>query len=203
MDRPREIREAAARLFWERGYAATSVNDIAAAVNIRAPSLYNHIESKQQLLHDIMFGGIRAMREAFDNAISVSDDTAERIRLAAEAHVLHHAHRSLEAQVATYEIPHLDEPARSVLLAERRAYARDWRLLIERGVSEGICNVASAKLAAFMLIDLGIGVSRWFSAEGDLSSDQIAKIYGDVALRIVCGPSPVAVPPDSVRRPHA
>jgi AcrR family transcriptional regulator len=55
VSRKQEIQTAAARLFGERGFAASSVRDIAQAVGLGAASLYNHIGSKDELLSTICF----------------------------------------------------------------------------------------------------------------------------------------------------
>ena len=47
------ILEAAARLFRDKGYAATSMRDLARAVDLKASSLYNHIGSKEEILQNI------------------------------------------------------------------------------------------------------------------------------------------------------
>ena len=49
------IQEAAVRLFRDKGYSATSMRDLADAVNLKASSLYNHISSKEEILKDICF----------------------------------------------------------------------------------------------------------------------------------------------------
>jgi AcrR family transcriptional regulator len=177
--------DAAVTLFYERGYRATTVNDIAGALNIRAPSLYKHIGSKQEILRQIMFDGIDAMLAEFEAAVATTDDVADRIRHAAEAHVRHHARRSRIAFVNTYEIQSLEEPARSELLARRRAYTEAWRHLIDDGQRAGVCSMPSVKLAVFSILDLGIGVARWFRPDGELSPETLASYYGDIAMRIV------------------
>jgi AcrR family transcriptional regulator len=185
MTRLEEIRQVALELFFERGYSSTSMRDIAAALQMRAPSLYNHVGSKQELLREIMFEGMDAVQREFDDAIATTDDIAEQIRCAAEAHIRHHARRALSAHVNTYEIPSLEEPSRTELIERRRGYTRQWSDLITRGNELGVCRARSPRLAAFAIIDMGIGVARWYRADGPLSESTIVTLYGQMALRIV------------------
>jgi AcrR family transcriptional regulator len=185
MSRNLEIRQVAVKLFSEKGYNATSLKDIATVMNLRAPSLYNHIESKQKLLQEIMFDGIKSLTDEFTEAVGTASDVTDQLRAATEAHIRHHARQGVVAHVNTYEIPNLEEPAHSKLLEARRTYARMWEDLIQRGIDEGLFDTVHPKLAAFSIIDLGAGVARWFRADGELSEDELVRYYGHLALRIV------------------
>lgn len=185
MSRNLEVREVAVELFYERGYRATSLRDIAQRMNLRAPSLYNHIGSKQELLREIMFSGIDSLSSEFEEAIRSAEDVTEKIRLGAEAHIRHHIRCRVQAHVNTYEIPSLDEPARTELLRRRRDYARRWESLIAQAVFEGRAATKHPKLAAFSIIDLGAGVARWYRPGRAISEDRLVDYYGELALRIV------------------
>lgn len=189
MSRNLEVREIAVQLFYERGYCATSLKDIAERMHLRAPSLYNHIGSKQQLLQEIMFSGIESLTREFDEAVASAEDVADKIRLGTEAHIRHHIRCRVQAHVNTYEIPSLEEPARTELLRRRRNYARQWEALIAQAVAEGRAFTEHPKLAAFSIIDLGAGVARWYRPGGALSEDSLVDYYGAIALRIVVGDS--------------
>lgn len=180
-----EIRQAALRRFYERGYHATSLKEIARDVDLRAPSLYNHIDSKQRLLQDLMFDGIESLISEVQAAIASGDSILEKIRLGTEAHIRHHVQHRIATHVNTYEIPALEEPARTRLLQRRRDYAQMWRALVESGVREGVCHTENPKIAAFALIDLGIGVSRWFRPDGEVPEEDMIAFYGSLALRMV------------------
>lgn len=182
MNRPLEIRDAAIRLFYERGYNATSLKEIADVVQLRAPSLYNHIDSKQKLLQDIMFDGVGALIADTDVAIAGSDDIIEQIRLAAGALVRHNIVRQRQAYVNTVEIPSLEEPARDELIRRRRAYIDRWVALIERGVAEGRVIAPEPMLSAFNIIDMIAGLARWYRPEGRWSQDQLVAHYGRMVL---------------------
>jgi AcrR family transcriptional regulator len=185
LSRPLEIRAAAIRLFYERGYNATSLKEIADVVQLRAPSLYNHIDSKQKLLQEIMFDGIAALTKDFDDAVAQSHDLIEQIRLGAEALVRHNVRRQQQAYVNTYEIPSLEEPARTELIRQRRAYIDRWVALIKRGVAEGVVVAPEPMLAAFNIIDLIAGLARWYRPSGRWTEDDLVAHYGRLTLCIL------------------
>lgn len=179
------IREAAIDLFFDRGYHGTSMRDIATALEIRAPSLYNHVSSKQALLQDIIFQDIELLQREFDAATGSAPDAREKVRRGAEAHVRHHVLRSREAKINHNEIAALEEPAQRELKRKRRAYGQGWVELVEQAIEEGVASCPSPKLAAFAILDMGIGVSRWFRPEGLYSANTLPVYYGDFALALL------------------
>lgn len=188
--RSAEIREAALTLFAERGYHGTSMKDIAAVLGIRAPSLYNHVASKQEILREVMSGTMEALLAEHAAAVGSSEDVVERLRRAAEAHVRYHARHRREIRVGNREVRSLDDPARTRVVDLRRRYARSWEGIIEAGRAAGRFDVPAPRLATYAILQMGIGVSDWFREDGPLSEAVIAYHYGDMALRLV-GASPV------------
>jgi AcrR family transcriptional regulator len=172
-------------LFAERGYPGTSMKDIAAALGLRAPSLYNHLESKQALLQEIMLGTIETLIREQDAVLATTDDVTDQLRRIMEAHARFHTRYQREVRIGNSQIPHLAEPMRTRIRELRRRYARPWISLIERGVAEGRFETPSAQLSAYAMLQMGMGVSLWFRAAGPLSESQVAYYYGDMALRLV------------------
>jgi AcrR family transcriptional regulator len=195
MGRVDEIRQVAIRLFAERGYHGTSMKDIAEAMDIRAPSLYNHLESKQQLLRDVIVESLDRLLASHLAAIESTDDVAEQLHRATEAHVLFHASYPDEVHIGNREIPSLEEPGRSEVLQRRRTYAHRWVDMIERGNAEGRFDARSPKLATYAILEMGIGVSNWFKPDREMSASTIAWHFGDMALRIVGAKSSLALQP--------
>jgi AcrR family transcriptional regulator len=185
LSRSDEIQSAAIELFYKQGYSATSLKEIADMVNLRAPSLYNHIESKQKLLQDIMFDGIDSLIAAFDEAVAQSDDVLEKVRLASQALVRHNIRRQKQAYVNTYEIPSLEGESRDELIRRRRSYIDRWVKLIESGVSGGLIVVSEPMLTTFNIIDLGAGLSRWYRPGGRWTEEKLVAHYGRLTLSML------------------
>jgi len=183
--RAREIREAATELFYERGYHGTSMREIAARLNMRAPSLYNHLESKQQLLVDIIEDDVALITREFEDATATTDDVIEKFRRGFEVHVRHHTRYAHESKIAMTEVAALEEPGQSEVKEMRRHYTELWRTLIEQAVAEGRASTQSTNLAAYAIIDMGIGIARWFRPDGPLSEGTLAGTYCDFALSVI------------------
>jgi AcrR family transcriptional regulator len=177
-----QIREAALRMFSERGYYGTGMEEIAKLVGIRASSLYNHMRSKQELLADIMESTMRDLLGEFAVA-TASGCPRLRLRRAMEAHVRYHATHRRGVRIGNREIPSLEPSSQATVLQLRHDYAQGWQRLIDEGVAAGDFDTRSSQLSAYALLEMGIGVSQWYREDGLLSLDEIALQYGEMALR--------------------
>jgi AcrR family transcriptional regulator len=180
-----EIRRATLHLFAEKGYAGTTMADIAHAVGIRAPSIYNHVPSKQQLLLEIILGTLDALNAGLEAALSSTPSPREQFRRAFEAHVRFHARHKEEAFVGTRETRSLEGEASAAVLRRSAAYERRFRELIQAGVDNGDFVVPSVHLASCALLDMGIGVSSWYQNDKSTSEDELVYEYCELALRVV------------------
>lgn len=183
--RSRDVREAALALFAERGYWGTSMKDIGEALGMRAPSLYNHVVSKQGLLREIVFSTMERALADQREALGGEGDVALRLRRATEAHVRQVARYRREVIVTNREFLSLEEPDRTRLSALRAEFERRLRETIERGVAEGRFDARSPRLAAFAILGMTNEVPTWYREDGSLSEDEIARRYADLALRLV------------------
>ena len=180
-----DVHDAALTLFADRGFHGTSMKDIAAALHLRAPSLYNHVSAKQEILRDVMVETMNDLLKVVRSSMAGTDDTVQMLRRGAEAHVRYHARHPREVRIGNHEIPALEEPHRSAISNLRREYSRMFVALIERGVEEGVFSARSPLLSAYAILQMGIGVSMWYRPDGPLSEDEIVFQYGDMALRLV------------------
>ncbi|WP_019064049.1 TetR/AcrR family transcriptional regulator [Streptomyces prunicolor] len=183
----RTISAAALKLFAERGYRATTMSDIGAAIGIRGPSLYRHVTSKQVLLGGIMVDTMRALIADQQAALDAGGDVPLQLRRIVEAHVRYHAAHREQAFVGNREIENLEQPYRDQVLRLRRTYERGLRTVIERGCAEGDFTVAEPRLASYAILDMGMGVSAWFRPDGPHGAERIAYAYADYAIRMLTG----------------
>src|SRR3954454_17402777 len=140
-----EILEAAARVFHEKGYESTSIQDIADAVGILKGSLYYYIDSKEDLLYEIL-EGIHA--EALESVRKAPAEGAplQRIRAFVAAHIRHNAENLVKMALFFQDFRSLGEERRRSIVAERDAYEQFLRDLIRDGQAAGqICPEVDVK----------------------------------------------------------
>lgn len=182
------ITDAAAELFLHRGYAQTTLRDIAAAAGIKAGSIYYHFDSKEALLLDVLQRGIAVMEEAFRRASTASAGRsgAERIR----AHV--HGHLSALFDHGPYTTNHVSAfhiappTVRSEVIPDRDRYERMWSdLLADLQQGGEIAPDMPLGLARLSLLGAMNFAVEWFDpSRGNLEqlADVIAgQFWGGVA----------------------
>ena len=183
--RRREIDEVASELFHANGYAATSVRDIARALDIQGASLYAHVASKEDLLWSIVDGAATAFERAADAALAdtTSGDAVERLAAIVEAHVEVITADPERSIVFVTEWRHLSPDRRDAIGRRRDAYEARVRDLIAEGQAIGAFAAIDPTLAATFLLTALNGIATWYRPDGRLSADRIADHYVDLALR--------------------
>jgi AcrR family transcriptional regulator len=180
-----EIHAAALELFATRGFRATTMHDIGAAVGIRGPSIYKHVPSKQVLLSTLMTTTMDRLLAAQTVALHSATEHAGQVRQMVHAHVHYHALHRYETFVGNRELDNLDEPVRARLLQQRARYECNLRGVLSDGVAAGVFRILSAQLASYAILDMGVGVSSWFDPSGQYSADELADLYSTMALRML------------------
>lgn len=189
-DGRRRILDEAAGLFLERGYAATSLRHIAAAVGMKAGSLYYHFESKEALLREILSQGIAVMVAAFEEAAEVTKGCDPPTRI--EAHVRAHLAALFEngpytaAHVTTFRTA--PTSVYDAIVPERDAYEAMWTgLLREFAADSGLAPGTTIGLSRLILFGAMNASVEWFDPErGSLdafASEITRQFWNGVARR--------------------
>lgn len=183
--RRREIDAVAGELFHAQGYAATSVRDIARALDMQGASLYAHVTSKEDLLWSIVDRAATAFEAGADRALaeSASGDAVDRLAAFVEAHVEVITADPERASVFVTEWRHLSEPRHEQIATRRDAYEGRLRALIVEGVALGAFRSTDPVLAAVFLLSSLNGIAAWYRPDGRLGPDRIADHFVDLALR--------------------
>ena len=183
--RRREIDQVASQLFHVNGYAATSVRDLAKALDMQAASLYAHVASKDDVLWSIVDRAAGDFERAADRALAETHtgDAVERLAALVEAHVEVVTADPQRSSVFVTEWRHL-APGRRASIADRRdAYEARFRSAVEDGVAVGAFAATDPALAATFLLTALNGIATWYRPDGRLSPDRIADHYVELALR--------------------
>ncbi len=179
------VLETSCDLFARHGFRSTSMKDIAEALGVRAPSLYNHVASKQDVLFAIMDTAMDRALDALEAALRGIEDVTEELRRATESLVLDFLRFPAEVTICNTEVRSLDAANRTAIVAKRDAYGARVREIIERGCGTGAFVTGSPQLAAYAVLELGNGAKSWFRTGGGYTDLEVAQEYGEFALRVV------------------
>ncbi len=183
--RVRQIEQAAAELFFRRGYQSTSLRDIAQAVGIRPASLYHHFPSKQDLLFAVLNRTIDDLIDRGEQVLMTELDPVAQLRGLASEFVLYVAERPREGMVGDTEIEHLDDGNRATLLSKRDRYQRILEQVVAAGNLQGCFAVVDVKLTVYAILGMCNHVTIWFRPGGRRVAADVAQEYADLALRMV------------------
>jgi AcrR family transcriptional regulator len=181
------VRDAALTLFARRGFHGTALSEIAEALQIRTPSLYNHMTSKQGLLAEIVTTTSHQVWEDYRHAVAEQSTIEGQIRAAVYVYALRHATHPREAMVVNRDIAALEEPTLSEVLELRRRHEHALRGLVEQGIDDGIFDRQPASLVSFAVLEMCVSIARWYRPDGEFAPEEIARQYGEFALRMARG----------------
>ena len=183
--RRREIDQVASGLFHANGYAATSVRDIAKALDIQAASMYAHVASKEDVLWSIVDAAATAFERAAEAATddAAMSDPVDRLAALVEAHVEVVTANPERSSVFVTEWRHLSANRRAAISARRDAYEARFRRTIADGTAVGAFGASDPAVAATFLLTALNGIATWYRPDGRLSRDAIADQYVELALR--------------------
>jgi TetR/AcrR family transcriptional regulator, cholesterol catabolism regulator len=169
-DSRQEILRTAARLFQQRGYDATSMNDVAAALKLSKGGLYHHFPSKDEILFEIMSHAMDITEERVVNAVRGISDPEERLRSLIRLHIeVVLSPRDREITVMLHE----NHPLPPALRKRINARKKDYIHFVENLVAEvqklrQAKGSVSPRAAAFALVGMINWIYQWYKPEGDL-----------------------------------
>ncbi len=175
--------EAAARLFAEKGFGGTNLQDISAALGISRPALYYYFESKEDILASLV-DEVTVFTEHQSGKVAANPDfnPAETLRQMVLNHALWLLSHPVQFRVLDRTESDLPATARRTHEKSKRAVLNNFTRSIERGVELGHFRPVDARVAAFTLIGMCSWTAWWFHADGKLSPDDVAKMIADLAV---------------------
>lgn len=178
-----EIIAVAARLFKEKGYRATTLEDIAAAVGMLKGSLYYYIRSKEELLYLVVRDPIRQAYNKLEEIVKSDAPVQVKIAQAITNHMtLFHQHYPHIA-VYLHDFHHLLQKLDKNAIETPKHYQRLWAELLQQGVkTRELRYDLDTKVTGYAILGMCNWIYRWYNPHGALPAEDIAAIFTKLVL---------------------
>jgi AcrR family transcriptional regulator len=155
------ILQQASRMFREKGFPATSMRDLAEAIGIEAASLYNHIQSKSEILQEIIFRTANDCNVHMDSIENNGNDNVKKLESLIRFHVQMMVNRFDDYYVMINEWIHLSDPYLSTFTNQRRHYVQKMEAIIEAGVRNKEIKPVLPYVATLTILSSVRGLEFW------------------------------------------
>jgi AcrR family transcriptional regulator len=184
LSRKEQIFRTAAELFREKGYVASSMRDLAQKLGIEAASLYSHIRSKEEILHNICFDMAAEFRKSLDDVEKQQNLTAsEKLKRGIIGHVQVMARDLTASAVFMNEHRHLSQPFLREFLLLRINYINRFKTIIETGMKSGEFKTnIDKKLAVMTLFSSFNWMPQWYDPEGRIDAVELGQQLNDMLV---------------------
>lgn len=176
--------ETARRLFWEKGYGATSMRDIGLSYGCKPANIYNFFADKEEILFEVL-------REEMEQIIRPiqhleDDDQAspvEQLRYLIECHLkVTLSYRRSSRLLFDVALNNLSPEKRKKIIDYRDTYDRIIRKVIGRGIEAGDFAEVDVKLAGFMIASMITRTRIWFHPKKGTSVGELVDFIFHFAL---------------------
>ena len=163
------ITQKAAALFRHKGYSTASMRDLAEAVGVEAPSLYNHIGSKSEILQAICFKTANDFTQYLNSIENVPTKTSSKLEAIIRFHINMMYSYFDEVYVANHEWKHLKEPYLSNFLIQRRGYEKRLIELMEEGIKAGELKQTDPYVSVLTILSAVRGLEFWHHGKKNIN----------------------------------
>jgi AcrR family transcriptional regulator len=179
-----ELIQVATEVFYEKGYDGASLQDIADRLGMLKGSLYYYIQSKEDLLFDVISSVHKDGLAVIQARAGVPGDALQRLENVIVGHVEHTCGNLVSTAVFLHELAALPEHRRLEILGSEHAYQGVFRELVEAGQRDGLVrSELNPRLAVLGLLGSANWVYRWFRPGGELPAEEIGAELADMVIR--------------------
>jgi AcrR family transcriptional regulator len=173
LTRKEVIVSKAATLFREKGFKAASMRDLAEAVGVEAASLYNHIKSKTEILHELCFSVANRFVHKIDEVEAENTNAVNKIEKLLRFHINEMLHHYEEVYVSDREWKHLSDPYLSNFQNQRRIYRKRFAAIIETGINEHQIKNIDAPTAVLIMLHAISGIESWHRSTQKITAEEL------------------------------
>jgi len=179
------ILEEAVKLFYERGFTGTTLDDIAAELGVTKPFIYTHFRSKTDLLAALCKPTIELSLEAVSQAAKGPGSPTQRLHRAIADFTRVVLSRQPNIAIYFREEKNLSPEALAEINALRKRFDRVLSKLLAEGVAAGEFEIVDVNLAALAIGGMISWAYTWHRPEGRLSLDEMCARMADLASQMV------------------
>lgn len=177
------LRTVAANLFWAQGYAATTTRGLASAMGMKKASLYNYINSKEDLLYWLCIDSLQNIHLAVEEAVVSHENPTQRVKALIGAHVSAMLEDKNKHAVMLTEMRSLTSERRHEVIGLRDDYENLIRsILAEAQKDGGLRTDLSAKYLELSLLNLMNWAIFWFRPNQEMSPEQLSETFATLFL---------------------
>lgn len=168
------VLQAAAQLFNERGFHATSLDDIAARLNVTKPTLYYYIKNKDEILLQCVRQGLDMMLEGIEASRAAGGKAIDQLMTCMQvyARIVTMDFGMCLIRVGDEQVP---PESRKELRRLKSAIDQEFRRLVAEGVAEGSIQPCDPKITAFVIAGALSWIGRWYQPGGEYTAEQVAQ----------------------------
>jgi AcrR family transcriptional regulator len=181
-DRAEQVYEAALRLFREKGYHATSMQDIASQVGLYKGSLYHYIGGKEDLLVQVFERALGALLAQVEQITADEAPARVQLRRVISAHVNAVADNLDALTVYLHEWRALDGASLANVRQQRERYVSLVDGIIRRGIRAGELRAQDPRIATLAVLGMCNWLCQWYRPGGRLGPEQIGDRFADLVL---------------------
>ena len=168
------VLQAAAQLFNERGFHATSLDDIAARLNVTKPTLYYYVKNKDEILLQCVRQGLDMMLEGIEASRAAGGKAIDQLMTCMQvyARIVTMDFGMCLIRVGDEQLP---PESRKELRRLKSAIDQEFRRLVAEGVAEGSLQPCDPKMTAFVIAGALSWIGRWYQPGGEYTPEQVAQ----------------------------
>jgi AcrR family transcriptional regulator len=183
LSRKEQVIRSAAELFREKGYAASSMRDLAQKLGIEAASLYSHIKSKEEILQNLCFDMATEFRKSLDEVEKQKVSASEKLKNGIIGHIQVMAKDLIASAVFMNEHRHLSQPYLRDFLLLRINYINRFKAIIEQGMKSGeFKDNIDKKLAVMTLFSSLNWMPQWYDPQSHIVPEDLGQQLADMLV---------------------
>jgi AcrR family transcriptional regulator len=176
------IKEASI-LFKEKGFSATSMREIAESLAVEAPSLYNHINSKKELLQEICFKVANLFTAKITEAEISNSPVIEKLELIIRFHIHMMLQLYESVYIAEHEWKHLPEPYLSNFKNQRKSYRGRLAVIIRNGIEKKELRRVDPYVAVLTTLSAIGGIESWQHSKKNIDANSLEEDMVTILLQ--------------------